>query len=167
MKSSENWQKFNKGISKEHDLESIHGYSDNEMYVVGGGGIIYIFDGEQWKLLQTPTNQDLNRVICAPDGFVYAIGANGIMLKGRNDKWEIIETNVSKSLWGIAWYKNSLYISSMSAVYKLIGDELEAVDFGEDKPSSFYVLSSCDEVIWTVGSSDIMSYDGEQWSRIV
>jgi hypothetical protein len=54
----------------------------------------------------------------------------------------------------------------MRDVFRLDGDRLARVDFGEDKPSSYFALSSADGILWSIGPKDIMAFDGQLWTRI-
>ena len=37
---------------------------------------------------------------------------------------------------------------------------LEPVDFGAEQPKSFYHLSAAPGVMWSIGESEVMSFDG-------
>jgi hypothetical protein len=43
----------------------------------------------------------------------------------------------------------------------------EAVDFGDDTPSTCHRLTSAEGVLWSVGAEDLFSFDGTTWQRIV
>ncbi|MNR67130.1 hypothetical protein D3C85_1909650 [compost metagenome] len=60
-----------------------------------------------------------------------------------------------------------LYVSTMANVYHLKNDQLEPVNFGDDRPNSCYQLSAAEGVMWSNGEFDLMSFDGTQWRRIV
>ncbi|MEE9129611.1 MAG: hypothetical protein V3T84_06295 [Phycisphaerales bacterium] len=67
---------------------------------------------------------------------------------------------------GIAWHNDSLFISTMREVFNLFDDKLGPVDFGSDRPTSCFALSAADGVLWSIGAKDVISFDGEEWSRI-
>lgn len=146
-------------------LESLDGFSESEMYAVGWSGEIWRYDGKRWSELNSPTNVILNSVFCAPDGNVYCCGRNGILIRGRNTQWELIEHgDTTADLWDVCWFEDRLFVSSISFLYELNGERLISKDFGE--PISCYHLSAADGILWSIGSNDVMEYDGKAWRRI-
>lgn len=98
----------------------------------------------------------------------YIAGHRGVLLQGRNDMWSVInQTEVVDDIWDLEWFVDALYVSTMSNVYRLKQSQLEAVDFGDDRPKSCYQLSAGQDVMWSNGEFDLMSYDGIEWTRIV
>ena len=85
------------------------------------------------------------------------------MLRGRHDEWEIVDVKTfAHDLWDIHWF-GKVYLATMTDVYTYTAAGLEPVDFGPDPPASCYRLTSAQGVLWSVGSSDIVSFDGTQW----
>jgi len=149
-------------------FEGIDAFSEKEIYAVGWKGEIWMYDGKKWAQIDSPTNLVLTAVCCAGDGNVYATGRRGLLLKGRKNKWEVVkQENTKQDLWGMAWYREELYLSSLEQVFILRKEELEAVEIGDDKPQiSCYHLSAADGVLWSIGPKDVMAYDGKVWTRI-
>lgn len=161
------WSRFDVGLPPDFNIEAIHGYTSTDIYAVGFQGAMWHYSGQRWERIDLPTNVNLTSVHCAQDGYVYAGGHRGMLLKGRDNQWEVLDQNkVKEDLWSINWFENVLYASSLSALYRLDGNQLQAVDFGGDTPRSFYHLSSAEHVLWSIGASDVMAYDGVQWARI-
>jgi hypothetical protein len=160
------WVRADDGISETQHLESIDGFSTGDMYAVGRMGIIWHFYKGAWHRVISPTNVILTSVCCAGDGNVYACGLGGTLVRGRRNSWVVIEqTESDADLWDVEWFKGKLYISTMTSVYELEGNALKE-SFGNDKPETAYHLSSVDEVMWSIGSKDIMAFDGKRWKRI-
>jgi len=150
-----------------YSFEGIDGFSGNDIYAAGRRGEIWAFDGRRWVQKDSPTNMILTRVCCAGDGNTYVCGRVGTLIRGRGDRWETIGLGATPDdFWGIAWYNDSLYVSTMRQVFRLDGNDLAPVDFGEDRPSSCFSLSAADGVLWSTGSKDIMAFDGKKWERI-
>ncbi len=153
----------------EKSFHSIDGFSERDIYTVGWEGEIFRYDSETWKQQTSPTTLALYRVCCAGDGVVYACGQNGVLLRGKGNDWEMVSQTATKDdLWGLEFYKGKLYVASMHALYKLVGDDLVLVDFGGcPRPSSFYGLAAGDGLLWSVGAKDIVEFDGDTWSVVV
>src|SRR3954467_9771417 len=104
-------------------------------------------------------------VKCAGDGNVYIAGHGGMLIRGRGEAWNMIDQQQTKDhLWDMEWFGEELYVSTMRAIYRLSGQELVPIEFGEDSPKSCYQLSSAKGVMWSSGEYDIMSFDGRRWT---
>lgn len=148
-------------------FEAIDGFDEKEIYAVGWDGEIWHYNGRKWIQKDSPTNFILVDVCCAGDGNVYACGRVGTLLRGRGDRWEVIEhESINDDIWSLAWYKDRLFMSTMNEVMVLDGDRLLLMNMGKDRPKTCFHLSTADGVLWSIGAKDIMSYDGNIWTRI-
>ena len=148
-------------------FNGIDGVSEKEIFAVGFQGAIWHYNGRTWKELQSPTNIVLSSVCCAGDGNVYACGRRGTLLRGDRRRWEVIDHGKSnEDFWGLAWYQNKLYVSSLRRVLTLEkGDRLRMVDMDEPVTSAYH-LSAQDGVLLSIGPKDVMLNDGAKWIRI-
>lgn len=162
------WIRIDDGLPDTFNAQAIHGFSNTEIYAVGRDGAIWLFDGHHWHPCESPTSVTLTSVKCAPDGTVYIAGHHGVLLQGRKDIWSVIDqTVVSDNIWDLEWFIDALYVSTLSNIYRLKQSQLEPVNFGDDAPASCYQLSASDDVMWSNGEFDLMSFDGIEWTRIV
>ncbi|EPG9677358.1 WD40/YVTN/BNR-like repeat-containing protein, partial [Citrobacter freundii] len=67
-------------------FKDLSGFSESDMYAVGGMGTVYHFDGKKWQQITFPTNKLLYTVCCGGDGFVYIADFDGAIWKGRDEK---------------------------------------------------------------------------------
>lgn len=152
-------------------FESIHGFSESEIYACGDKGEIWQFDGRNWEQLDTGTNVSLNKLVCAENGFVYVVGDNGTILKGRSDQWSIIEgISSSHEFWSVESYNNRIFITADTMLlYELLPDEeLKLVDFGDcATPATAYHLTKDDNSLYCFGFKDIRRFDGNEWEEIL
>lgn len=146
-------------------FEALDGFSEKEIYAVGWSGEIWEYNGKKWMNRTSPTNVILNAVCCAGDAMVYVAGQQGVMLKGRHERWDTIEweEEVGADIWDLCWFKNKLYVATMTDLYTLQGNQLEEVDFGDLEISSFYSLTQEEGVMWSIGKEDVLSFDGTTW----
>ncbi len=156
------------GSAETVGLEAIAGFSSSEIYAVGWNGEIWHYDGSHWSPIGSPTNVVLSTVCCAGDGYVYVGAHRGLLLRGRGQQWSSVEHEADiDDIWGIRWFQGKLYISTMYGLYTLEkNDELKHVDMGEDWPGTYFYLTSTEDILWSVGSKDVLSFNGSIWMRI-
>jgi len=174
------WTRIDDGLRakpSEEDvgLNSIHGFSPDDLYAVGFKGEIWHRKKTKWSKISSPTNVALNKVLCAPDGKVYACGMAGMLVVGRDKTWTEIEHGATDdTFWGMCWFKDHLYLSTPNAIYRLDGKELVKLNItpkGKKKIKivpglSFLLLDANDTVMWSVGPKQAMfTDDGETWTE--
>ncbi|HCR9749815.1 TPA: hypothetical protein OPR08_002019 [Citrobacter koseri] len=154
-------------------FEDMAGFSESDIYAVGGTGIIYHFDGDKWKQLAFPTNKLLYTVCCAGDGFVYIADFDGAVWKGRNEQWEkIIHGGMSMPFLNMAWFDGRLWCASDYGIWVLEEGKMVLAMYAKHKPvpSEVAVLSkridvSPDGTVMMVcGARGAAIYDGNEWN---
>ncbi len=162
------WTRIDDDLSREFNIQAIHGFNGYDIYAAGFSGQLWHFNGENWRKLQLPTNLNLTTVKCSGDGVVYIGGHKGILICGRDDKWEVVDHGQTmKDIWSLEWFEGKIYLSTMSNIFRLNNNRLEVVDFGDDTPKTCYHLSAAKDVMWSIGGKDVMSFNGIDWTRIV
>ncbi len=148
-------------------FEAVDGFSADELYAVGWEGEIWWFDGNKWSPIQDITNLILTSVHCAGDGMVYAVGQKGTLLRGRKNDWEALEIadDFNEDLWGLCWFNDKLYVSSMLGLYTFEDEYFTDVDLGKYADATTYHLSTSENVLWSVGGEDVLSFDGKKWAH--
>jgi len=162
------WTRIDEGLPNSFNINAADGFSGTDIYAVGLKGQLWQYDGQAWTSRDLPTNANLNAVRCAPTGAVYTGGRGGALLQGSGSKWSVIDhSETDDVIWGLQWFKDKLYVSTNTGVYTLEGDRLAPVNFGDDEPCTTFTLSSTNDALWSVGSRDVMAFDGGTWTRIV
>lgn len=148
-------------------FEAIDGFNANEIYAVGWNGEIWEWNGTVWNQHDSPSNLTLTGVCCTGENRVFACGQHGTLIVGRHENWEIVELgDFLSDFWDAHWFDGKLYLATMQTLFTYSDGVLEEVDFGDDAPATCYRLSSAENVLWSVGSSDIFCFDGTQWTRV-
>lgn len=154
-------------------FEDLAGFSESDMYAVGGTGTVYHFNGEQWKRLSFPTNKLLYTVCCAGDGFVYIADFDGAVWKGRNEQWtKIIHGGMTMPFLDMDWFDGRLWFASDYGIWVLEDEKLVPAMYAKHKPvpPEVAVLSkridvSPDGTMMIVcGSRGAAIYDGNVWN---
>src|SRR5262249_54002217 len=78
------WVHHDRGLldRKAETLEDIGGTNPDDLYAVGLSGTIAHYDGQNWRLLDSPTNQHLSNVRCISKDEVYICGNGGALFRG-------------------------------------------------------------------------------------
>lgn len=153
-----------------YGLESVASFPKKETYAVGWGGECFMEMNNIWNPISLPTNLDLHKIICAPDSFSYICGDNGIVIRGRENRWRVIENNLTdENLWGLVFFKNRIFVSSMYEIFEIIDDSLRSLKFdtNDEAPSTTYLLTACDEVLWSIGEKHLSQFDGKNWKQLI
>lgn len=163
------WIPFEPDLGREADLEAVAGRTEKEMVAVGWRGQIWRITPGQVERLDPGTNLILVAICSADDDMYYACGQRGTLLRGGGSTWEIIEhDSTAEDLWDVRWFQGQLYVSSMRFLYRLEEDRLVRVNFDDFRVLSCYHLATFeDRLLWSIGSDDVMEYDGSRWQRIV
>lgn len=147
-------------------FQAIDGLSPRELYAVGWDGEIWSFDGENWQQRESPTNVVLND-ICGGDDQCVAVGLAGTVLLGRGDAWDVIrhdETN--EPFWAVRYFDGAFYMTAVSGIYCLKDGQLSMFRETDKDMRTTYGLSVGPSGLWSIGTSDVVLFDGTDWRTI-
>jgi hypothetical protein len=148
-----------------HGLNSIDGSAPDDIYAVGDRGVIFHYDGKNWKELTSPTNCSLERVKCVSRDLVYICGSNGTLLCGKLDRWEVLcrDDLGDHDLWDLEWFKDKLYVSTNSQLLVVSGDQVGRATLGADRPVYGHHLTSSSSSLWSIAVNQLYHFDGIAW----
>lgn len=166
------WQALDKDLLAVKDeivgFNSIDGIDERDIYVTGMGGEIWHYNSVRWEAIDSPTNVILNRAKCVSPDLIYLCGNAGVILSGSNQTFKVIEqSETDDNLFGLEWFNDVLYVSSLTQLYTLNGNSLEKVDLKLEDDFTFGALDANDGVMWSVGARH-MAYtrDGKSWTQV-
>ena len=146
-------------------FSDIDGFSADDLYVAATNGAIWHWSGKNWSVINCHTNLAFLAIECAEDGQVYACGQTGILARGRDLSFELITPDGALSdLWGIQFFKGTLYCTSYRALLQLGENGLEPCMPAMDVGHTFYGLDQAEGVLWALGEKDVLRFDGEVWT---
>ncbi len=166
------WQHIDAGIvapSTEMgtSFEAIHGLSARDIYAVGGHGEIWHYDGSKWDQIDSPTSVHPTEVLCVTPELVYACGENGIVLRGAGTRWEVLRTEALEDLWGLAALKGTVYVAGVGGLGQVDGNDIVSVDTDLGRTVPDYRLRTAADVLWSIGTDDILRFDGTKWEEVI
>lgn len=166
------WQIISESImtkkSPKSGFNSIDGTGPDDLIAVGMQGEIWRYDGKAWTQVESPTNVSLNRVRCADKKRAYACGQAGMVLQiERGTVKPAAEPIKGQNFYGLAIFKEKVYVATMKALYVLADGALDEVDprLGDGFTTGY--LETDGETLWSVGAHHIAkTTDGKKWSLV-
>lgn len=151
------------------DLADIAGPSESDLYVVGSGGAVFHYDGQQWRPIDVGIDDDLTAIYCESPQEVWLCGANGYIFVGNAKAGfrNVSSENDNQTLLSITKFLGVLYVSSSLGIYRFNGKQLEAVRTSlAPEIADANLLESTANSLWSFGFKDLVRFDGMVWKRI-
>jgi hypothetical protein len=150
-------------------FRDVSGFSENDIYSVGGQGDVWHWNGTEWRRCDFPSNYFLETVLCAGDGKVYITGQAGSIFVGRDDKWKLLESDALSGYYNdTVWYDDKVWLSHDSGLYVL---NHQGTAESADLPPQIHVttgyLSVGDGLMLSAGIGGASVYDGKKWEILV
>lgn len=150
------------------DFEDIGGSGPDDLYGVGLFGEMHYFDGQAWKEIHVPTNQNLLCVKQTSPGTIYVAGYRALIMRGRLNDWEIMgEAEDDKRYWDICILGDRVFFVHGHGIDSLEGDNLIPVDFKIKGEFSFHRVDANHGQLWSIGEQHLLKFDGKDWALAV
>ncbi len=161
------------GIDQTSDegFDDIDGFSQTDIYAVGGERDVWHFDGKEWNPI------DIGRrpffctcVVCAEDGYVYIGGENGAIARGRGDEWKTyFPESREEDFFSIVSYRGRVFAGTEGGTF-IIGEDLtpQPYDFeGQLRPiAGRFMYTAYDRLLIASNFNQVAFFDGEKWLDI-
>ena len=142
------------------------GFSEQDIYVAGGDGDVWHFDGKKFTQCSFPSNELLFNVCCASDGNVYVGGNMGSIYVGREHKWKKLADGSFSVRWkDIAFFAGRLWCGSDYGLWELKDGKLVRADVPADVQlvSGAIDISPDGKLMLTAGPDGAALFDGQRW----
>jgi len=152
-----------------HALYGLCAVSANEVYAVGTKGTIVRFDGRAWDAIDSPTNVGLHKILRTRNDQLVVVGRSGQVFRGSSATgWTSLAiAGVKDNFWGLCQYRDDVYCSTPSTLYRIEADGLKEVS-APNAPKRFTRLFANDSFLWaTTGTDAFHRFDGKAWSELV
>jgi hypothetical protein len=163
------WNRIDEGMRNlaGGGLLSVDGSTRECVYACGFGGELWCFNGKMWRCIESPIKVKLEQVLVLSPDEVATCGARGLVALSDGGRWKVMQPTVSKAtLWGLAKFGDEIYVSDSAQIYRLKGDALEPVALPSDRSITTGRLHSCGSVLWSIGESDLLAFDGSTWRLV-
>jgi hypothetical protein len=150
----------------------VNGPSEQEIYICGAHGVILCWDGHAMHEVPSGTTASLINILVRDERTIYICGRDGTLLRGnRHDGFLAVpgfgggQGFTSMTLCGGKLYLGSN--SSPRGLFVYDGGLPMRVSCGMVPDiEDVNVIDSADDVLWVVGSKDLLRFDGKSWERI-
>jgi len=138
-------------------LNAIHGSSVTNVVAVGDEGMVFKYDGNNWRKTELPTNVNLLSVYCRSDNEIL-IGGAEVLYRWDGVAWHDIESQ-NMIISSIEYFDNSYYLAcGDNGVHVLINDKLALF-----KSITVYRLKKIDSLLFAIGNRLVAQFDGQEW----
>lgn len=158
-------------LADDDGFDDIDGFSETDIYAVGGNRDVWHFDGENWSPIDISRRPfHCTSVVCAEDGYVYIGGRNGAIARGRGDEWETYYPDeLAADIKSIVCYRGRIFAGTEMETF-VIGKDLVPVpyDFEGQLPpmAGRHLYTAYDRFIVANHSNQVAFFDGEKWLNI-
>lgn len=145
---------------------------ENNMWLVGDGGLILHFDGTEWLSVDAGLTKDLNDIyfVDADNGFI--VGEDGTFLMFDGTIWTAVDPGETADLRGVAFIdaSNGYLVGDDGLILKYTSGtftvEVATDESGGDISDDLYDIAVLDASnYWACGKGKtIINYDGSSWN---
>lgn len=157
-----------KKASLRNGFRDFDGFSETDIYVAGGSGDIWHFDGENWRPIPFPSNANIQTVCCGADGNVYISCYEGLTFMGRGDRWKKIYDGGIRLGWrDMVWHGDCAWCTNDNGIWTILDGKVEEK---RDLPSDIRVCAGNmyvnDGVLLVAGLGGAAYLEDGQWQAI-
>ncbi|EEZ4383009.1 hypothetical protein DDM35_002700 [Escherichia coli] len=149
------------------DFQDIDGFEENDMYAVGGRGMVWHYNGSTWQQIAFPTNMFLYSVCCGEDGEVYIGAQSGAVFKGRGNRWkQIISGGLANPFNDMVWFQGRVWVTSDHGIWTIKDDIIEQPLIPDEVMACAGSMSVGDGVLLVAGEGGAAFHNGVLWQSL-
>jgi hypothetical protein len=180
------WVHMDDGILQAPDVadrllpRAIDGPSENAIYLVGSLAStghpprVHFWNGKTWRQLDLPaTAERITNLYVESESRIWLCGANGTLLLGNaKDGFKSVSRVEDNQLFYSACkFQEKIYLGSNLGLFAYDPADhkagiREVVSKLSPEIQDANIVDSCDGVLWSIGSKDIVRFNGKDWERI-
>ncbi|WP_273802606.1 hypothetical protein [Proteus vulgaris] len=155
-------------INTNMGFSDLDGFSEFDMYAVGGEGDVWHYINDKWISCGFPSNEQLSAVLCAPDGYVYIAGEGGNLWRGREFLWEKVHSDNSTVLiHQLRWFDNKLWACDTYHLQCWDGEKMIRPEHNGKNVVYSGHIDVRDDILIVADLHNVNLYDGFTWQNIV
>ncbi|HAX4823064.1 TPA: hypothetical protein JZG24_003350 [Escherichia coli] len=155
------------GILENQSFQDIDGFDENDMYAVGGRGMVWHYNGSAWQQIAFPTNIFLYSVCCGEDGEVYIGAQSGAVFKGRGDRWkQMIPGGLANPFNDMVWFQDRVWVTSDYGIWTIKDDVIEQPLIPDEVMVCAGSMAVGDGVLLVAGEGGAAFHNGVLWQSL-
>ncbi len=147
-------------------VEEIWASGPNNIWVAGADGVIVRWDGQNWSVIETCTQEDLYSIWGTAAGDIWAVGRAGTILHWDGDTWTTETPPTDERLWGV-WADDDAgvwVVGDGGSAFRRSASGWDAFATGTDL-TLFSVWGANADRVWAVGDlGAIVYWNGATWT---
>lgn len=145
----------------------IDGFAPDDLYAVGGNGLVWHYDGTTWEHVSFPSNMPLESVCCAGDGQVYIGAQAGTVFRGRDAVWkQIHQGTLTLPYVDMVWHQGAVWCANDYGVWTITDGVVEKALVPDAVALCSGHLSTGDGVLLLGGMYGAAYHDGREWQYL-
>ena len=169
------WQSFSEHfpIADNCGFNDFDAFNEQDIYLTGGKGDVWHFDGKKAHQIPIPTNIDFTAVCCGGDGEMYLSGGRGKIFRGRGDRWERVENEEPDKdpstlrLQDLVWYEDKVWATNDYGLWVIENNIIKEADVPGWVEECAGDLSVGDGVLLLSGISGAVFRENGEWHKIL
>jgi hypothetical protein len=155
------------------DFNAVWGSAANDVFAVGQEGLIFHYDGSQWREMDTGmTNSEvfyhLRGIWGTSSTDVFVVGSYGTILHYDGNQWTTMNSGIStinlEGIWGTS-STDVFAVGRNGTILHYDGNQWTAMNSGISSPL-LSVWGSSSNDVFAGGDGGILHYDGQQWTSM-
>ncbi|NJO16062.1 MAG: choice-of-anchor D domain-containing protein [Thioploca sp.] len=160
------WEVITPRLNK--NFYAVWGSASNDVFAVGGTGLIFHYDGYQWSEMDSGVLSDFYGIWGTSGTNVFAVGMEGTILHYDGDQWITMNSRTShglSSIWGSS-STDVFAVGSNGTILHYDGHQWSTIRIGTSENLNGIWGSSSTDVFVVGNKNTIRHYDGNQWSAM-
>ena len=147
-----------------YGFSAISGASPSTLLAVGRKGEVFQGDGRQWRQIDSGTNVNLTDCCWHDSKTAYACGKKGTVLRiSENTSELLVDPAFTESLWSICSFEGRILAAHAKGIVEITDDGFVPVEIPAETAGQLVTHGSR---LWSIGTYDVLSYDGEVWTQL-
>ena len=155
-------------------LHDINGPTEDEIYICGEDGALFMWNGETLENLELDIEGALTKIHVADNGIVWICGRKGLLLSGNEEQGfdDHSDADNKQLFTAVTTYQGRVILASHVSPTRLFEFNPTTEEFTSITPDiegpleTLYHVQAIDDVLWVVGSKDILRLQNDKWERI-
>ncbi|NJO15313.1 MAG: choice-of-anchor D domain-containing protein [Thioploca sp.] len=155
------------------DFNAVWGSAANDVFAVGREGLIFHYDGSQWRemdtgMINSEVFYHLRDIWGTSSTDVFAVGYDTILHYDGN-QWTAMNSGIStinlEGIWGTS-STDVFAVGHQGIILHYDGNQWTAMDSGTSSMMLLSVWGSSSNDVFAGGNGGILHYDGQQWTSM-